>query len=123
MLKYLKTCIKKYLVSFKIYKYPSSHPLLTHLKKSILFPSFKQRTNYVNCQRLSKSKGEFRIINFISLKKERKKRRIRGHTYICHTCHTHEFQLRNTIIGTRSTVNKTLKYNIFIYIYNMLKIL
>lgn len=67
----------------------------------------------------TKGKGVFYIINFIFLKKE-KRRRVE---YICHACHTHEFQLRDTIIGTRSTVNKTLKYNIFIYIYNMLKIL
>lgn len=118
MLKYLKTCIKKCLVSFKIYKYPSSHPLPAHLKESILFLFLSNVQTMSIANNSTKGKGVFYIINLIFLKKEKKRVE-----YICHARHTHKFQLRNTIIGTRSTVNKTLKYNIFIYTYNMLKIL
>lgn len=118
MLKYLKTCIKKCLVSFKIYKYPSSHPLSARLKESILFLFLSNVQTMSIANNSTKGKGVFYIINFIFLKKEKKRVE-----YICHARHTREFQLRNTIIGTRSTVNKTLKYNIFIYTYNMLKIL
>lgn len=119
MLKYLKKCIKKCLVSFKIYKYPSSHPLLTHLKESILFLFLSNVQTMSIANNSTKGKGVFYIVNLIFLKKEKRKRV----EYICHACRTHEFQLRNTIVGTRSTVNKTLKYNIFIYKYNMLKTL
>lgn len=76
MLKYLKTRIKKCLVSFKIYKYPSSHPLLTHLKESILFLFLNNVQTMLTANNSTKGKGVFYIINFIFLKKEKKKSRI-----------------------------------------------
>lgn len=76
MLKYLKTCIKKCLVSFKIYKYPSSHPLSARLKESILFLFLSNVQTMSIANNSTKGKGAFYIINFIFLKKEKKKSRI-----------------------------------------------
>lgn len=73
MLKYLKTCIKKCLVSFKIYKYPSSHPLSAHLKESILFLFLSNVQTMSIANNSTKGKGVFYIINLIFLKKEKKK--------------------------------------------------